>query len=359
MTLPPRRARASKTVEYDPYPSQPTTQPTGFLTTKNVVIYNPIYPNRTTAIQARVIDAYSLNPLDWVNQPKHWNTITTKWSSSPVFNKWSPMSPSDVINTDVEQGGVSKLKISRFLNKAGGLVDSSGSYCLGKWCWQEAEFNGLLCADISSTCDHTLAEWMTGGTDWGKRIELRDVPSMGIGVYSKVFWPKGAVLGAYLGKLIPAPTDNTSYTQQIKIGPDFRSRNSDLAYVDSGCEGTWTRFCNHSRVNNAGFTDARIGKTRILALTATKPICEGEQTCVNHQDEYFVERQCLCGNGFLCRYPNLRNPLLHPIASGASVKALGKKRNLILEEEDFLPTKRANKTPKKKMTKSNNDGDVL
>ena len=48
-------------------------------------------------------------------------------------------------------------------------------------------FNGLLCANISGTCDHTLAEWMAGGAGWENRIELRDVPGMGIGAYSKVF----------------------------------------------------------------------------------------------------------------------------------------------------------------------------
>src|SRR4051812_39873859 len=115
MILPLRRARASKTVEYGPCPSNSTTQPARFLTAQNVVIHNPVYPNRTTAIQARLIDAYSFNPLDWANQPKPWNIITNKWSSSPVSNKWSPMSPSDILNTDEEQDGIRKLKISSFL----------------------------------------------------------------------------------------------------------------------------------------------------------------------------------------------------------------------------------------------------
>lgn len=274
----PRACTAKKVYDYEACPSGPTTQPTDFRTDDGTVILNYIHLLQTARIQPKNIQSYDFEPLHWAKSKRPWNIITTKFSANKTSRLWSPPSPRDILNTEIDRE-----------KGENGEAYNNDPDCLGKWCWQTVKFGGFLCARTAQgfTCeDHNLDEWMLGCADWEQRIELRAVPNMGIGSYSKVAWSKGDILGAYLGELIRQKTHNTDYTQQIKMGPDFeRSRSAEYAYVDAEASGTWTRFVNHSCLDNTNFVSAKVGTTRVLALTASRNIEPGEQIFVNYQDD--------------------------------------------------------------------------
>lgn len=174
--------------------------------------------------------------------------------------------------------------------------------CLGKYCWQEVSFpDGFLCQE--ENCNHTLSEWLTGAERWEDRFELRGTADMGFGLHSKQEWNKDDVLGAYLGELIPKRNSNPDYCHEVFIGPEFTKTKATIAYIDAEHCGNYTRFCNHSCEHNAVIAERRVGKERVLALTAVRSIAAGEQVTIDYGEEYFWFRKCLCGLR-KCRYPN-------------------------------------------------------
>jgi hypothetical protein len=207
------------------------------------------------------------------------------------------------MNVDISVDDIGSLtKQSNFMRKHGELVDEES--CLGKWCWQSTDWSDFLCAqdfDSRAKCDHTFAEWSKGCGSWKKRLEIKKAPGMGYGLYSKQSWKKGDVLGVYLGELIPRRNKSTDYCHQVKIGPDFSKTEAQVAYVDAEKCGNYTRFANHSCDNNANIVEAKIGNERVLAMRAIRAIAPGEQVCIDYREDYFRERQCLCGTK-KCKY---------------------------------------------------------
>ncbi|KAF2132753.1 SET domain-containing protein [Dothidotthia symphoricarpi CBS 119687] len=240
-------------------------------------------------------------------------------------------------------------------------------YCLGKYCWQAPAWVPIVghqCArDVTpkALCDHTFSEWMQGCARWESRLEIREVLSMGYGLYSKWKWKKNDIIGPYLGELIPETSDNTAYCHEVSIGPMFSNVETPVAYIDAEHCGNYARFCNHSCDNNADICEARVGTERMLVLKANKSIIPGEQICVDYGEDYFRQRQCLCGRE-TCKYPNLVNPVKSVttpkpkkknLRSKTPVSALGKRRTRN-DEHDVCTTE-----PETKKTKSSEDSNSM
>jgi hypothetical protein len=354
------RTVAAPVFDYGNCPSSTRLQPTHFHTdADHRLIINGAHIARKTPYTPRNIESIEFNPSDWTDAEKPWNVITSRWSVDDKSKRWSPPSVSVVLNTEVDETGVTRLKLRNFYRK-NNYVTPGEPRCLGKWCWQQTKPIGdFLCEPNAKglACDHKLSQWMQGCADWQDRIELRPatVDGMGIAAFSKVAWSKDDILGPYLGKLIPKKTDNTDYCQQIKIGAAFGSNTpQEVAYVDAEERGTWTRFVNHDCLNNTHFVEEKVGSLRILALAATRDIRAGDQITADYQAEYFLHRQCLCGAGAKCKYPKEHNPIEEATPS--------KKRKMRDDDDDFMPgdptgkklkSKSRSKSPKGPLSKKN------
>jgi SET domain-containing protein len=209
------------------------------------------------------------------------------------------------MNVDIDSTQIISRKHATLLKRNGDVLKDP---CLGKYCWQTESWGkkgDILCHEEynHTTCNHTLSEWLTGCSDWTSRLEIRRTPGMGYGLFSKVAWNNGEIIGPYLGELVPRKPAQTEYAHRIHIGPKFWKKETEaLAYVDAEEAGSFVRFANHACEYNALIEEARVGDERVLALRARKDIEVGDQVCVDYGDEYFVGgRYCLCGSG-ACKY---------------------------------------------------------
>ncbi|KAF9699552.1 hypothetical protein EKO04_002310 [Ascochyta lentis] len=319
----PRRSGRPRTPRHSPYrvdygnsPSDPFVQNKYFYAADAALfaITNPIHTTSTElpATPEKIINI-RFDPCKWQNVPRPTN----------YHGPWPPTSASQLLNTDLtidEMGGNRAAK--QFQKKNGEQINEE---CLGKFCWQKSGLpKGIYCLELN--CDHTFEEWLTGQSRWRERFEIRTIPGMGYGLFSKMnprvgwkgTWEKDDILGAYLGELIPACTENTDYCHEVTIGPEFQKKSAPMAYIDAEKCGNYVRFCNHSCESNAKIFEARVGKERVLALRATRWIKSGEQICIDYGDDYFRSRQCLCESAS-CKYPNAVN-VVSPVEAVKSAR---------------------------------------
>ena len=294
--------------EYGACPSGPVIQGTHFYTAGTVGEDRKLITNAVSA----------LNPSSPPITPQLITSLqfdASKWTGIPRPNTfigvWPPVSASPLMNTELVLEDIgTRRQQNNFLKDKGD--ESVKNDCLGKYCWQTGQWaSDYLCArdfDMYAICDHDFAEWLQGSADWESRFEIRNVPGMGYGLFSKWAWHKGDVLGAYLGELIPEQPETTDYCHQVQIGLEFTEAAATFAYIDAEEYGNFTRFANHSCENNAIIMEARVGKERVLALRAVRSIAVGEQVWINYGDDYFRHRRCLCGSK-KCKYPNASNPV--------------------------------------------------
>lgn len=180
--------------------------------------------------------------------------------------------------------------------------------CLGKYCWQTTSWGtkgDIFCFEEINgrACDHNLKEWLTGCSDWSTRFEIRATPGIGHGLFSKVSWGAGEILGAYLGELVPDQAPQSGYVHAVHIGPKFTNQdNRPVAYVDAETVGNFVRFANHACVFNALIEEARVGGERVLAMRARRAIKAGEQVFIDYGDEYFGEGRWCCCEAEECKY---------------------------------------------------------
>jgi hypothetical protein len=306
-----RRSTRSRSLRYRPYevdygncPSKPIVQSKYFYAVGDArfAIANHVHPTSTEfPATPEKIKGIRFDHRKWqyIQRPANYH------------GPWPPTSVSQLMNTDFtldDMGG--NREATRFQKKHG---EQRNEDCLGKFCWQEVgSTNGIYC--LKANCGHSFAEWLTGQARWRQRLEIRQIPGMGYGLFSKMnskvgwkeTWKKDDILGAYLGELIPERTGNTDYCHEVTIGPEFKNTRAPVAYIDAEKCGSYVRFCNHGCESNAGIFEARVGKERVLALRATKPIAAGEQICIDYGSDYFHDRQCLCGSAN-CKYPDTVN----------------------------------------------------
>ncbi|KAF9739811.1 SET domain-containing protein [Paraphaeosphaeria minitans] len=204
--------------------------------------------------------------------------------------------------TDIDPKNLFTRKHNALIRRNGNVLKDP---CLGKYCWQTTSWGDIFCLEElhGQTCDHTLAEWLTGCSDWSSRFEIRNTLGMGYGLFSKVSWSAGEILGPYLGELVPEKAPQSGYVHSVSIGPKFTKQDTiSVAYIDADRVGNFTRFANHACVFNALIEEARVGEERLLAMRARKAIMAGEQVFIDYGDEYFGEgKWCHCG-AEKCKY---------------------------------------------------------
>lgn len=304
-----------------------------------IPITNTIDP---TSIDSPVIpeqiDGIGFDPQRWQNIPRPAN----------YHGNWPPTSASQLMNTDFtldDMGG--NRAANRFQKVYGEQVNEE---CLGKYCWQEAGFmGGVYC--LEANCNRNFAEWLTGQKRWQDRFGTRSVPGMRYSLFSKLnplvgwrgVWKKGDIMSVYLGELIPERTGRTEYCHEVKIGPEFEKMKTAVAYIDAGKRGNYVRFCNHSCENNAEISEVRVGKERVLALTATRRIAAGQEIVIDYGSDYFRDGQCLCGS-VKCKYssmtvmeaPKRTKPRIKK--SGKIVKSRSIRHDSVLDEDGDIET---------------------
>lgn len=105
------------------------------------------------------------------------------------------------------------------------------------------------------------------------------------------------------------------YNTSTHVGPEFhydirieskdnQDQKQNLAFIDAGQCGTWTRFINHSCDPNCEFVWGRVGTTRVCAVRALKPIKKGQELTIDYGNRNFDSRnpKCFCRTP-ICRYP--------------------------------------------------------
>ncbi|KAF2806974.1 SET domain-containing protein [Mytilinidion resinicola] len=154
-------------------------------------------------------------------------------------------------------------------------------------------------------CGHEFQDWLSGGLDWTSRFELRATP-LGVGVFAKTQWQRGQILGAYTGRVIPAPDGkkkkSLAYCLNIPIGKRAskrgKSRHDEAwpkAMIDAETKGNWTRFINHNCDANTHFEYFRVGKQIVMVLEATRTIDADTEITTDYGEGYFEQA------GFGCR----------------------------------------------------------
>ncbi|KAF2451318.1 SET domain-containing protein [Karstenula rhodostoma CBS 690.94] len=269
--------------EYGECPTRATSQSRYFDASPSAnhpsPISNAAYPGSATPlVYPKPITSLLFSPDKWLTAPR----------------------PKNIDDTQVS------IRTQNALIKRSGAV--LRDLCLGKYCWQTTSWGprgDILCHEDANgrICDHTLAEWLTGCSDWPSRFEIRATPEMGYGLFSKVSWRAGEILGLYLGELVPDKTPQSNYVHSVHIGPKFAKQDTGLvAYIDAEEVGTFTRFANHACAFNALIEEARVGDERVLAMRVRRDINAGEEVCIDYGDEYFGEgKWCCCGTEE-CRY---------------------------------------------------------
>ena len=138
--------------------------------------------------------------------------------------------------------------------------------------------------------------------------ELTQYPSKGIGIRALQPIREGALLGEYVGVLIPynaEPVDqDPTYGMAFCPTPDS-GVDCSIAIISSKRYGNWTRFINHSCAANTCYNNMPIGDRMRIMVVACRDIRFGEEITVDYGDQYWTEDiLCKCGEAE-CKYGTL------------------------------------------------------
>lgn len=119
------------------------------------------------------------------------------------------------------------------------------------------------------------------------KIEIRNAPPLGKGVFATRGFEMGDVLGEYIGKLLPtdsAPDESDMYQYTC----------DGVAVITAKELGNWTRFINHDCEPNVEVDDNHYGGRRALIFTANRDIAPGEQLAIDYGVDYFINANIRC-----------------------------------------------------------------
>jgi hypothetical protein len=144
----------------------------------------------------------------------------------------------------------------------------------------------FLCGSESS-CDCRLEDRS------GEFVELKEYPNKGTGVRTLTNFKRNDVLGAFIGELLPAPTE---YVYPLTQRNDC-FRGQDLCTVSPHQFGNWTRYINHSCEPSTSFTIRTIGNRVVTTVEALRDIKAFEELTVDYGANYWKSKKdtCKCG----------------------------------------------------------------
>ncbi|OCK78835.1 SET domain-containing protein, partial [Lepidopterella palustris CBS 459.81] len=207
------------------------------------------------------------NKLDF--DPADWSST----SRPPGFSTWPPQSLSALLKA----------------------TPADGANCVGRKCWEDD-----FCESRKLDCGHSFDEWIAPTRKWEDLFELKEVQGMGVGLFTKTPWDKGAILGWMAGSVLPinrssAPGERSCYAVEIPIGRIAKKQT--YAVIDAEKPGNWMRFANHDCEPKARFVLRRCGRMRIVTVEAIRRIRKGEEVTVDYGGQYWEVEGRLCGCG--------------------------------------------------------------
>jgi hypothetical protein len=150
-------------------------------------------------------------------------------------------------------------------------------------------------------------------TNAGDLVELIQYPIKGAGIRALASFKAGAVLGEYLGEVVPNGrkcTDDIYALSQV----GFQAMSSTgipnpkpLATTTSAYLGNWTRFINHHCEANCVFVPVMVDDRVTTVVEATQDISIFDEITVNYGPQYWRQRFCYCGSkNCYCPAPKAR-----------------------------------------------------
>jgi SET domain-containing protein len=144
-------------------------------------------------------------------------------------------------------------------------------------------------------------------------VELIQYPIKGAGIRALASFKAGAVLGEYLGEVVPNGrkcTDDIYALSQV----GFQAMSSTgipnpkpLATTTSAYLGNWTRFINHHCEANCVFVPVMVDDRVTTVVEATQDISIFDEITVNYGPQYWRQRFCYCGSkNCYCPAPKAR-----------------------------------------------------
>lgn len=132
-------------------------------------------------------------------------------------------------------------------------------------------------------------------------VQLTEYQNRGVGVRALMNIKAGDIIGEFLGEVIPASdVDDQSYETNIYdmnlVKRKPRSNDEFLGVISPAWRGNWVRFINHSCESSTEFIPANVGKRVTVLVRALRDIPIFEEITVNYGEDYWKERQCLCGS---------------------------------------------------------------
>lgn len=132
----------------------------------------------------------------------------------------------------------------------------------------------------------------------GDLIQLTEYPNRGIGIRALTNIKAGDALGEFIGEIIPR-TD-TSYTGSIYdivlLRQAADSEPEIAGWISPTWRGNWVRFINHSCESSTEFINTFVGKRITILVKALRDIPIFEEITVNYGEQYWTDKQCLCGS---------------------------------------------------------------
>lgn len=160
------------------------------------------------------------------------------------------------------------------------------------------------CSNAGADC--TLAAFFQR-RDVRARLELRETPDLGIGVFTTAVLPKNTDIGIYTG-VLRQEGDLTALQRRYTAASDSWSlsdaqgKNKLTVHYDASEKGSWTRFVNHHCMPNCSLKSAKVcGRLRVHYLrTGNKDIPTGMQLFVDYGRSFFRQGRRIANQGCLC-----------------------------------------------------------
>jgi hypothetical protein len=155
--------------------------------------------------------------------------------------------------------------------------------------------------DPDSLCNCDNAPWASRrNMEWFEsNFELTSQGARGIGVISRATFPRGEVLGEYVGEVLPSDplAPNTLLSNYLF---DIFSNDGGIALIDGLRVRSWTRFINHSCRPNTEFIWKRVGKEIMVCVEVIRHISVGKELTVGYGSAYWegmAKKGQYCGCG--------------------------------------------------------------
>ncbi|KZF20782.1 SET domain-containing protein [Xylona heveae TC161] len=131
-------------------------------------------------------------------------------------------------------------------------------------------------------------------------VEITEYPHKGNGVRALERIANNAVLGEYIGEILPVHANVQDEVYGMSI---FDSRRvAQVGMISSAIKGNWTRYINHSCEPNSVFETVIVGQHRKTLVKSIREIDIFEEITIDYGPFYFDSQKLCCCGSLRCRY---------------------------------------------------------